>query len=458
MIDREFCRQEELSKHPISICIVGHTNHGKTSTIRTLTENGHVGTVDDAPDATRMVEDFRVSKNGLNRFYVFDTPGFTNLDFRLAEYEMQMTRSATLDELIEFQKGMPSLADTRLYNTLRQIKRSHLIIQVLDSREDPSIQSYIDEINFLKCCGTPLIVSLNFTHRADSKKLAWQKQIRSLGVSTIIEFDAHTRTWEDEHDLFECMRPLLCDPVHSRLHKEFLDYWSDLRKRTALEASRGAANDIAAMLHDLSRHVTRVDGVNRANRKEKERVAKAGFQESVMEIFNEGAGRVFQRYGFSWGDATKHQNQVEGEETAATFCFFDHSKLKWSASAATLVTGATTEALVAGTTFLIPTVIATGAAYFAVSAFQRNREGDGTGISVRPSTAMLIRIANSMVSVARVLKSRGKANDTMIDVYLENRVPQVDPELVAQIANIRKWKKKELAELKRCIHEAIVRD
>ena len=100
-----FQKQEELSKHPILICIVGHTNHGKTSTIRTLIENTHVGTVDQAPNTTTKVEGFRVSKDGLDRVYVFDTPGFTNLDVRLAENELRMGRLPTIDEVIDAQKG-----------------------------------------------------------------------------------------------------------------------------------------------------------------------------------------------------------------------------------------------------------------------------------------------------------------------------------------------------------------
>lgn len=457
-MDGEFRKNEELSKHPIKICIVGHTNHGKTSTIRTLIEDAHVGTVDEAPDTTTEVEASKVSKKGFTRFFVFDSPGFTNLDARLAEFEIQKERTATLDDLIEFQKGRPSPADTRLYDTLRQIKRSNLIIQVLDSREDPSNESYIDEINFLKGCGVPLIVSLNYIHRGDSKTIKWKKRIRSLGVNNIIEFDAHKRTWEDEHDLFKCIRPLLCDPTHSRLHKDFLDYWTELRKVNAQESSQGAANDIAKTLFKLSHHVTRVDGVTRANKKEKLQTAKSDFQKSVKEISDEGADSVFNRYGFSWDDAKKYHDTAEGEKTAATFSFFDHSKLKWSAAVAAFVTVATIEVLTGVTTLWIPTVLATAAAYFTASAFQVNREGGGTAISVRPSMAMVNLIALTMVSVARILKTRGKANDKMIEVRLDEDIAKENPELIAEVAEISDRKEKDLDDLRRYIIEAIVKN
>jgi hypothetical protein len=353
---------------------------------------------------------------------------------------------------------MPSPADTRLYNTLRQIKRSNLIIQVLDSREDPSNESYIAEINFLKGCGVPLIVSLNYIHRSDSKKIEWQQRIRSLGVINIIEFDAHTRTWEDEHDLFKCIRPLLCDPTHSRLHKDFLDYWSRLRKDIAKEASQGAAQDIAKTLFKLSHHVTRDYGVTRANRKQKTRTAESDSHKSVMEIFDDGADRVFNRYGFSWDDAKKHHDTPEGAKTASTFSFFDHSKLKWSATVVAFVGTATIEVLIGGVTLGIPTVLATAAAYFTASAFQVNREGGGTAISVRPSMVMVNLIVLTMVSVARILKSRGKANDKMIDMHLDEDIAKENPELIAEIAKISSREKNDLDDLKQYIDEAIVKN
>lgn len=451
----DFQKQEELSRHPILICIVGHTNHGKTSTIRTLIENAHIGTVDEAPDTTTKVEGFRVSKDGLDRVYVFDTPGFTNLDVRLAESEWRMGRAPTIEETIELLKGMPARADVWLYNTLRQIKKSHLIIQVLDSREDPCNQTYLDEINFLKACGVPLIVSMNFIHRADTKLDEWQKTIRGLGVSNIIQFDAHIRTWEDEQDLFKCIRPLLCDPAHKRLHQEFMDFWTELRKAGSEEARIGAAEDIRQLLINVVRHKTKVGFVNDANRSEKQHEARECFKKDVMEMVNNTFAKILNRFGFSFDDVKKHQAHIEGGEGVLTMNFFDHSTLKYSAAIALAAATATIEAVFGFMTLGIPTIVAAAFGYFGASAWQMESEGSGTVITFKPTNAMLMLIASAMLSLARSLKSRGRADPHLIDVQLDQSVIDKKSDLAKEILELNKWKDRDTEHLKKCLLEEI---
>lgn len=454
-MDVNFRKQGELAKHPISICIVGHTNHGKTSTIRTLIENAHVGTVDQAPDTTTKVEGFRVSKHGLDRFYVYDTPGFTNLDARLAEHELERYRAPTIDELISSQMGKPHQADKWLYNTLRQIEKSHLIIQVLDSREDPSNETYLDEINFLKSCGVPLIVSLNFVHRPDTRFTEWEKVIRGLGVSNIIPFDAHTRTWEDEQDLFKCMRPLLCDPQHGKLHREFMDFWSDLRKNLSYEARMGAAENIRRLLVDIACHKTKVRFVNGGNRQEKEREAQDRFKVEIMEMVNAAFERILEQFGFSFDDVRKHQTHVDGGEGVLTMDFFDHSRLKYSATIAVAAATATVEAFFGFMTFGIPTLVAAAFGYFGASAWQMESEGEGTEITFKPTNAMLMLIASAALSLAKVLKSRGRADSHLIDVQLNQDVINRNSELGREILEVNKGKRRKTADLKKLLYDEI---
>jgi predicted GTPase len=451
----DFQKQEELSRHPILICIVGHTNHGKTSTIRTLIENAHIGTVDEAPDTTTKVEGFRVHKYGLDRVCVFDTPGFTNLDARLADSESRTGRLPTIDEFIESQKGMPEEADVWLYNTLRQIQKSHLIIQVLDSREDPCNQTYLDEINFLKSCGVPLIVSMNFIHRTDTKREEWQKTIRCLGVSNIIQFDAHTRTWEDEQDLFKCIRPLLCDTEHKRLHQEFMDFWTELRKAASEEARIGAAEDIRQLLVNVARHKTKVSFVNDGNRNDKQDEARERFKEQIMVMVNDTFAKVLSRFGFSFDDVKKHQAHVDGGEGVLTMNFFDHSALKYSSAVALAAATAAIEALFGFMTFGIPTIAAAAFGYFGASAWQMESEGGGTEVTFKPTNAMLMLIASAMLSLAKALKSRGRADSHLINVQMNQDIIDKKSELANEILELNKWKHRDTEHLKKCLLEEI---
>jgi len=452
-----FKKQQELSKHPILICIVGHTNHGKTSTIRTLIENPHVGTVDEAPDTTTKVEGFRVHKNGLDRFLVFDTPGFTNLETRLAEFEIRSGKSPTIDELIDAQKEMTANADKWLYNTLRQIKKSHLIIQVLDSREDPTNQTYIDEINFLKSCGTPLIVSLNFVHRGDSRVNEWENLVQSLGVSNILRFDAHTRTWEDEQDLFKSMRPLLRDPRHQRLHREFMDFWSKLREASAQEAQAGAAEDIRQLLVAVARHATKIPFVNDQNRQVKQAEAEEKFKQDIMAMVDDCYSRMLARFGFSYDDVKKHQPHVDGGEGNLTMHFFDHSALKYSAALALATAAITTEALTGFLTLGIPTIAAFAVGYFGASAWQMETEGGGSVIAFKPTNAMLCLIASSSISLAKLVKSRGRADPHLIDLRLDQNCIDKKSDLATEILELNKWKHRDTDYLKKCLDEELAK-
>ena len=60
---------------PLRIAIVGHTNAGKTSLLRTLARNVDFGEISDRPGTTRHAEtiDLRLDGQGAVRF--IDTPG-----------------------------------------------------------------------------------------------------------------------------------------------------------------------------------------------------------------------------------------------------------------------------------------------------------------------------------------------------------------------------------------------
>ena len=50
-----------MQNNPLSLAVVGHTNTGKTSLLRTLLRDGAFGEVADAPSTTRHVERSAVS-------------------------------------------------------------------------------------------------------------------------------------------------------------------------------------------------------------------------------------------------------------------------------------------------------------------------------------------------------------------------------------------------------------
>src|SRR5690606_10638694 len=62
-------------EHPLRLAVVGHTNTGKTSLLRTLTRDGAFGKVQDRPGTTRRVEGARLLVDGMVIAELYDTPG-----------------------------------------------------------------------------------------------------------------------------------------------------------------------------------------------------------------------------------------------------------------------------------------------------------------------------------------------------------------------------------------------
>src|SRR5690554_4216830 len=65
----------ERITQPLKISVVGHTNTGKTSLLRTLTRDGRFGEVSARPGTTRHVEAARLLVRGRVLLELYDTPG-----------------------------------------------------------------------------------------------------------------------------------------------------------------------------------------------------------------------------------------------------------------------------------------------------------------------------------------------------------------------------------------------
>ena len=64
-----------MNNEAIRIAVVGHTNAGKSSLLRTLTRRVSFGEVSDRPGTTRHVESIALAVQGRTAVTFFDTPG-----------------------------------------------------------------------------------------------------------------------------------------------------------------------------------------------------------------------------------------------------------------------------------------------------------------------------------------------------------------------------------------------
>ena len=79
----------ELEREAIEVAVVGHTNAGKTSLLRTLTRRADFGTVSERPGTTRHVEAIELVVDGRPALRFLDTPGLEDSTALMARLRAQ---------------------------------------------------------------------------------------------------------------------------------------------------------------------------------------------------------------------------------------------------------------------------------------------------------------------------------------------------------------------------------
>jgi len=448
-----FRRLPELLKNPLRICVVGHTNHGKTSTIRTLVEDALFGKVENRPVPTE-VNSTRVHISGKTLFYVSDTPGFELLDERL--YELRKggdlsSKEREIDALIKYLTGKRSEPDRPLLETLKAVKSSNLIIQVLDVRAEPTDPQYQDEIEFLQRCGVPLIITLNFVNHNQAKFEAWQRYFQKIGIHTYTNFDAHTRHWKDEHTLFKKMESLAAETIH----QDFLSSWVEYRKDFVAEATKHSAMDIAALIRDVAKYRPTAYGVDRKSRSAKRAELKEQFEKEVIDKKDKCIESILTRFKFKSSDIENDTDQVDDANTIAGMSLFDSSWLKWGSAAAGAAAGSVVDIILVGGTFGIPTLIGGVAGYCFATGYEYSSDKGSRKESINASKALLFLLAGMTISLVRALKTRGRAQPGLVDVRFDKNALDPNSKFASNISALHERKHIDFDELVVSVQRAI---
>ena len=129
----------ESWKPPLKLAVVGHTNVGKTSLLRTLTRDVGFGEVSHRPSTTRHVEGARLSVDGEPLLDLFDTPGLEDaialLDYleRLERPGERLDGPARLARFLEGSEARQRFEQEA--KVLRQLLTCDAGLYVIDARE-----------------------------------------------------------------------------------------------------------------------------------------------------------------------------------------------------------------------------------------------------------------------------------------------------------------------------------
>lgn len=242
-----------MSRPVLTVAVVGHTNTGKTSLLRTLTRDIGFGEVSDRPATTRHVEGTAVLLAGKKVIELFDTPGLEDSIGLLDRLdEAGGHRAEGLGEIRKFLKSADASGRfAQEAKAIRQVLASDIALYVVDAR-DRVLGKHRDELEILARCAVPVVPVLNFTADPAAGVATWRDHLSRVNMHAVAEFDTVVVDESSEQRLYEKMRSLL-----DRHEKVFADLIRDRRdQREALV--RSSAELIADLLLDVAAHVVPV--------------------------------------------------------------------------------------------------------------------------------------------------------------------------------------------------------
>jgi hypothetical protein len=298
---------------PIRIAVVGHTNAGKTSLLRTLTRRVHFGEVSDRPGTTRHVESADLEVDGAAAVRFFDTPGLEDA-VALREHLGGIDAQATPPERIRrFLQGPEAQGvfeqEAKVLRALLEVDAAFLVI---DARE-PVLPKFRAEIELLNACARPVLPVLNFVRDAASREADWKELLSAYGLHVQVRFDAAAPFVGAERDLYNDLATLLRERREQlRAVADALDTEAALRRRAACARIAELLVDAAAVRRTVPA-AEFADGVRR-------NAIVAALQKAVFDKAQRCTDDLLALYGFRQGDADEAPlPMVEGRWTLDFF-------------------------------------------------------------------------------------------------------------------------------------------
>lgn len=193
---------------PVDIAVVGHTNTGKTSLLRTLSRDPEFGEVSDRPATTRDVRGLVLPDADTPLVALYDTPGLEDA-LGVATAVAATTGPDPVARIEAFLAGDHDRGRfEQEAKVLRQLLRSDAALVVIDCRE-PILAKHREELQLLAACGRPLLPVLNFVAEGAAHRADWERQLARHGLHVQAAFDTVVYEPAAERDLFEKLGVLL---------------------------------------------------------------------------------------------------------------------------------------------------------------------------------------------------------------------------------------------------------
>lgn len=256
---------KSLQDDPLVVSVVGHTNHGKSSTVRTLIENSDFGKVSPEPVKMHDTQAYRLQENLSTVAMVYDTPGLSSA----SEAIQALGHRPKVNDIQRYYDSHEKHLHERIvFEHLSQ--KSSLILFVVDIRQ-PCRDEYKDELLLILKCGIPIVPIMNFSTTSNDHRADWEEAFtQEAGAHAYTSFDAWRRSPADERRLIDNMLHVMQN--RKSHHIAAIEWWRDGRIKTFANRKSDALHAVAAFAIDSTAFGVTSSGV------EKGKVKKATAQ------------------------------------------------------------------------------------------------------------------------------------------------------------------------------------
>lgn len=219
-----------------TISVIGHTNVGKTSLMRTLLRDAQFGEVKNESATTRHVAAVQImDAHGQPLITLHDTPGLEDAT-GVMDFIQEHTDGRTdgVERLQGFLAAVdnddPRLGDDFSQETkvIRSLIDADIAIYVIDARE-PVLSKYKDELAILASSGTPVLPVFNFIKGNEENMATWRDMLSRRALHVVNAFDTVAFDFDGEMHLWQNLATLSThDDAFTSLQNNRRDSWQDM--------------------------------------------------------------------------------------------------------------------------------------------------------------------------------------------------------------------------------------
>ena len=398
-----------MSLDLLKIAVVGHTNTGKTSLLRTLTRDAGFGEVSNRAATTREVEATTLMVDGQPAIALYDTPGLEDSS-GLLEHLDQRRRAAGCDWTDAIGGFLQDDGDDGPFRqeakALGQLMACDVALYVVDAR-DRVHGKHKDELEILGRSTRPVLPVLNFVADPEAQPDLWRAQLARVNMHAVAPFDTVVLDEVSELQLYEKLRGLL-EPFKATLDAVIADATA---RRAALR--KASAVLIADLLIDAAAYVLTVPGKDEAAAREGIETLKQSLRAAEQRCVDELLALHRFRPEDYLAETLPIENGAWGLDLFSPESLAAFGLTTGGGAATGALAGLAVDAMAAGLTFGVATLTGAAVGGLAGAVTSRGRELlDGLrGYSeLRAEPATLALLAHRQIALVRALLRRGHAD------------------------------------------------